>query len=74
LYSYLNNIYSSRKIEQALVDRISFMCLSGGQQPDHNIINRFRSCRLKENIHRIFTQVVFMPVDRGISDIGCNLC
>lgn len=27
LYSYLNNIYSSRKIEQALTDRVSFMWL-----------------------------------------------
>lgn len=65
LYSYLNNIYSSRKIEQALADRISFMWLSGGQQPDHNTINRFRSCHLKEDIHRIFTQVVLMLVDMG---------
>ena len=65
LYSYLNNIYSSRKIEQALADRISFMWLSGGQQPDHNTINRFRSSHLKEHIHRIFTQVVLMLVDMG---------
>ncbi|PLB85195.1 IS5/IS1182 family transposase, partial [Dysgonamonadaceae bacterium] len=64
-YSYLNNIYSSRKIEQALADRISFMWLSGGQQPDHNTINRFRSSHLKEHIHRIFTQVVLMLVDMG---------
>jgi|GEM_PF-2309504 len=31
LYSYLNNIYSIRKIEQALADRISFMWLSCDQ-------------------------------------------
>lgn len=65
LYSYLNNIYSSRKIEQALADRMSFMWLSGGQQPDHNTINRFRCCHLKEDIHRIFTQVVVMLTDMG---------
>ncbi|MDD2244982.1 MAG: transposase [Dysgonamonadaceae bacterium] len=29
LYSYLNNIYSSHKIEQALLDCVSFMWLSG---------------------------------------------
>ncbi len=44
LYIYLNNIYSSRKIEQPLADRISFVWLARGQQPDHNTINRFRSC------------------------------
>ncbi len=65
IYSYLNNIYSSRKIEQALLDRISFMWLSGNQTPDHNTINRFRSTHLKEAIHQIFTQVVYMLVEMG---------
>jgi transposase len=65
LYSYLNNIYSCRKIEQALVDRVSFMWLSGNQTPDHNTINRFRSSHLKDTIHQIFTQVVVMLVDMG---------
>ncbi len=65
LYSYLNNIYSCRKIEQALVDRISFMWLSGNQTPDHNTINRFRSSHLKDTIHDIFTRVVVMLVDMG---------
>jgi transposase len=65
LYSYLNNTYSCRKIEQALQDRVSFMWLSGNQTPDHNTINRFRSSHLKDTIHDIFTQVVFMLVDMG---------
>lgn len=65
LYSYLNNIYSSRKIELALTDRVSFMWLSGNQTPDHNTINRFRSSHLKDSIHEIFTQVVVMLVEMG---------
>jgi transposase len=65
LYSYLNNMYSCRKIEQALQDRVSFMWLSGNQTPDHNTINRFRSSHLKNTIHEIFTQVVVMLVDMG---------
>lgn len=65
LYSYLNNIYSCRKIEHALQDRVSFMWLSGNQTPDHNTINRFRSSHLKDTIHEIFTQVVAMLVDMG---------
>lgn len=65
LYSYLNNIYSCRKIEQALWDRISFMWLSANHTPDHNTINRFRSSHLKDTIHEIFTQVVVMLVDMG---------
>lgn len=65
LFSYLNNIYSCRKIEQALTDRISFMWLAGNQTPDHNTINRFRSSHLKDKIHHIFTQVVCMLVEMG---------
>lgn len=65
IYAYLNNIYSCRKIEEALNDRVSFMWLSAGQSPDHNTINRFRSSRLKAAIHDIFTQVVMILVDMG---------
>jgi transposase/signal peptidase I len=65
LYGYLNNIYSSRKIEQALTDRVTFMWLSGNQTPDHNTINRFRSSHLKDSIHEVFTQVVVMLVEMG---------
>jgi transposase len=65
LFSYLNNIYSCRKIEQALTDRISFMWLAGSQTPDHNTINRFRSSHLKDTIHQVFSQVVLMLVDMG---------
>ena len=65
LYAYLNNIYSCRKIENALHDRISFMWLSGGLEPDHNTINRFRSEHLKEAVNKIFTQVVLVLVEMG---------
>jgi transposase len=65
LFAYLNNIYSCRKIENALQDRISFMWLSGCQEPDHNTINRFRSLHLKDTINQIFTQVVVLLVEMG---------
>lgn len=47
IYGYLNNIYSCRKIENALNDHVSFMWLSGNQNPDRNAINHFRSSHLK---------------------------
>lgn len=64
-YSYLNNIYSCRKIEQALEDRIHFIWLSGDQHPNFRTINNFRSLRLKKSIHTLFVQVVYMLVDMG---------
>jgi hypothetical protein len=50
LIAYLNNIYSCRKIENCLKDRVSFMWLSGHQGPDHMKYNYFhkeqkKSCK-----------------------------
>ena len=66
VYAYINNIYSSRKIEEALQQNIHFMWLSGMSTPDHNTINRFRSDRLKESLKKIFTQVVQLLAAEGL--------
>jgi hypothetical protein len=58
VYAYLKNIYSSRKIEQALCENVHFMWLAGGAKPDHNTISDFRSKRLKEHLKKVFNQVV----------------
>lgn len=60
VYSYLRNLYSSRKIEQALGENIHFMWLCGGIQPDHNTISNFRSGKLKGKFKKIFNQVVIL--------------
>jgi transposase len=65
LFSCLNSIYSCRKIENALQDRITFTWLSAMQVPDQNTINTFRSTHLKDTVNHIFTQVLLMPVEMG---------
>ncbi len=65
IYGYVTNIYSSRKIEQALQQNIHFMWLSGMSYPDHNTINRFRSDRLRDVLKEVFSQVVLLLVDHG---------
>ena len=65
VYGYLCNIFSSRRLEEALKQNIHFMWLSGMGRPDHNTINRFRSERLKEEIRSIFTQVVLLLESHG---------
>jgi len=65
IYSYLCNIYSSRKMEFALKENIHFMWLSGMSRPDHNTLNRFRSERLKDVLKEIFAQVVLLLVESG---------
>ena len=64
--AYINNIYSSRKIEEALQQNIHFMWLSGMSRPDHNTINRFRSEKLKEPLKKIFVQVVHLLAAEGL--------
>lgn len=58
IYAYLNNIYSSRKIERMLAENICYMWLSGMSRPDYRTINYFRGKRLKKGVDAIFTQVV----------------
>lgn len=58
VYAYLNNIYSSRRIEQCLQENIHYMWLGGGITPDHRTINYFRGKRLKGCFDTLFTQIV----------------
>lgn len=69
VYSYLSNIYSSRKMEAAVKENIHFMWLAGMEKPDHNTINRFRSDRLKSVIKKVFCQVVLLMVESGHVDL-----
>ena len=66
IYGYLNNTYSSRKIEEAVCNNIQFMWLAGMQRPDHNTINRFRGKRLKGILKPIFGQIVELLVEAGL--------
>ena len=65
IYAYLNNIYSSRKIERQLHEHIHYMWLSGGVRPDFRTINYFRGKRLKDTFDGIFTQVVELLHSEG---------
>ncbi len=64
-YAYLNNVYSCRKIATQLEQNIYYIWLSGDQQPNFRTINNFRSLRLKQSIHKLFVQIVFILVDMG---------
>ena len=65
VYGYLCNIYSSRKLEEAIKQNVHFMWLSAMNRPDHNTLNRFRSDRLKDEIKQIFSQVVLLLESEG---------
>ena len=65
IFSYLNNIHSSRRIEQQLKENVLYMWLGGCIRPDFRTINLFRSKRLKDCFSKIFTQVVELLHEHG---------
>ena len=69
VYSYINNVYSSRKIEEAVCQNINYMWLAGMRKPDHNTINRFRGERLQKTLKPIFNQIVLLLCEEGLLNI-----
>ncbi|QNO13724.1 IS1182 family transposase [Alkalicella caledoniensis] len=58
-YAYMNNIYSSRKIETACKRDINFMwLLEGNKCPDHSTIARFRKIYLSNAVEDLFYQFI----------------
>lgn len=59
LYGYSSGIRSSRKLEKACHENLSFIWLMGGLKPDYRTISRFRSL-YKEAITKVLKQCVRM--------------
>lgn len=64
-YSYLNNIYSCRRIARQLEENIHYMWLSGDITPNFRTINNFRSQKLKNQIQHLFSELVRLMVEMG---------
>jgi transposase len=65
VFAYINNIYSSRKIEEAVRHNALFMWLAGMATPGHNTINSFRGKGLQGPLKEIFGQAVKLPAGEG---------
>lgn len=64
-YSYLNNIYSCRKIASQLEENIYYMWLSGNSTPNFRTINNFRGEKLKGKIQGLFAEMVRLMAEFG---------
>lgn len=64
-FAYMQNIYSSRKIEMAVKENVNFMWLAAMQTPDHNTINSFRGKRLQSILKRLFSEIVILLHNEG---------
>jgi transposase len=65
LLAYSRGIISSRKIEQACRENITFMALACGMLPDHNTIADFVSS-MKEEIKSIFSDILLLCAEQNL--------
>ncbi len=65
IYAYIENIYTTRRIEKALRENINFMWISGMSTPDHGTIHNFRTKRMKEAVEDVFSSVVEVLMQSG---------
>ena len=69
LYGYCVGLPSSRKLERATYDSVSFRVLSANQHPDHDTIASFRQRHLKA-LSKLFVQVLRLCRKAGLVKLG----
>jgi len=65
LFGYSRGLISSRQIERACKENVTFMALTCGEQPDHSTIAGFVSS-MKEEIKLIFRDVLLVCEEEGL--------
>jgi transposase len=69
VYGYATGIFSSRKLERACVDSISFRYIAANTTPDHDTIADFR-CRVLPELPRIFLEILSIAQEMGFAKLG----
>lgn len=69
LYGYSRGVFSSRRIEQACVERVDFMAITAGAKPDHSTVAKFRTDH-REALEGLFVQVLSLCRDAGLAKLG----
>ena len=65
LFGYSRGLISSRSLERACLENITFMALSCGQKPDHSTIAAFVSS-IDEEVGTLFTKVLLICEEEGL--------
>jgi transposase len=65
LFGYSRGLLSSRQIERACTENVTFMALSCGEHPDHSTIASFVSS-MEEEIKPIFRDVLLVCEEEGL--------
>ncbi|MGD0309821.1 MAG: IS1182 family transposase [Acidobacteriota bacterium] len=69
LYGYCIGVFSSRRIQTALIDEVPFRVLAAGNQPDFRTISDFRKIHHKA-LQALFQQVLRMALEAGAMKLG----
>jgi transposase len=69
VYGYCVGVYSSRKLQQRLVEDVAFRVLAAGNAPDFRTIADFRKLHL-EVLKGLFEQVLKMALELGAMKLG----
>ena len=63
IYSYTQRIFSGREMAKQLRENINYIWLSGGNRPDFRTINRFRSITMKNEVEKVFSEVIHLLIE-----------
>ncbi len=69
VYGYCVGVFSSRKLEQRLVEDVAFRVLAAGNEPDFRTISEFRRIHLKA-LEGLFEQVLRLALKLGAMKLG----
>ncbi len=69
IYGYATGVFSSRKLERATYDSVTFRFIAAHEHPDHDTIAAFRRRFLKQ-IEALFVQVLVLAREMGVLQIG----
>src|ERR687895_2658301 len=68
-YGYATEVFSSRKLEQATYEAVSFIYIAGGLHPDHDSINSVRK-RFVAQVEELFVQILLIAHHLGVLKLG----
>jgi transposase len=69
LYGYATGVFSSRKLERATYDSVTFRFIAANQHPDHDTIANFRR-RFLKGIEGLFVDVLKIAREMGMLNLG----
>jgi len=69
LYGFMTGTRSSRKLEAACRDQLSYIWITGWQRPDHNTLWRFYQAH-REDMKALFKRTVLTAMKIGLVDLA----